>query len=353
MVTTWKFVYDGDFRLLMLHHNLVEDTFSVFLDGRPQHTSKAQKSSRAWSVEIVLDGKTIPLKCNISASQPEKGRKKPFEYKLMLNDLPFVEAEQLFLKHIATRQLEQLQSGTKLQTEAHTPRSAAYKGTSGLAQPRPTLAETLDGFRNYSQTYWAKGIQESKTNAGFKKSTVTWNFTLHGMKHEVILNHSLFSNKRKVTLDKKVIAEDKPGAMASRDGLYQFKVGQNPHCTQCAVVLTGHKDSPPTYDLLIDNVPFTQCQKSIVDLAGDSTSPRDTTQYPTTRGSPAYQARSLEAVEPADAHGHSSSRLLVDAPDKGNSNSGGRLVQPIVENRSTTHIRSHDSDSEDETPTPA
>eukprot|EP00808_Paulinella_micropora_P028146 g3571.t1 len=102
MVTTWKFVYDGDFRLLMLHHNLVEDTFSVFLDGRPQHTSKAQKSSRAWSVEIVLDGKTIPLKCNISASQPEKGRKKPFEYKLMLNDLPFVEAEQLFLKHIAT-----------------------------------------------------------------------------------------------------------------------------------------------------------------------------------------------------------------------------------------------------------
>eukprot|EP00457_Paulinella_chromatophora_P007040 gb/GEZN01007060.1/.p1 GENE.gb/GEZN01007060.1/~~gb/GEZN01007060.1/.p1 ORF type:complete len:453 (-),score=40.10 gb/GEZN01007060.1/:143-1501(-) len=269
-VATWKFVYRGEFHTLMLQHDIQQRCYSVFLDGRPQHTSDKQKRNDDWQLELRLDD----LKCVFVCTKT--GGKDKFSYQLILNDQSFAEAEQEFLKNLAEKQVAQLRAAPiNVSTVAYTPRSAYAHARHNNPAQRPSAydaAKMNEGYSQYSSHYWQKGVDQGRTKSGFKKSTVTWKFTLQGMLHEVKFAHSLFSNKRKVFLDRKVIIEDKPGAMAGRSGEYSFKVSK----TKLTVVMehkergekTGHdKSGQHDYTLLIDGVPFEKCTQSIFDVA--------------------------------------------------------------------------------------
>eukprot|EP00808_Paulinella_micropora_P023262 g36584.t1 len=122
-VATWKFVHDGEFHLLMLHHIMSKNKYAVFLNGLPKFSEKAPRRFETWRHNLTIDG-AVPLRCLLTVT-PKNNRRLSLLggldalYQLFLNDLPFEEAEAMFLQELAKKQIKQLHyRHTQVQTEA-------------------------------------------------------------------------------------------------------------------------------------------------------------------------------------------------------------------------------------------
>lgn len=272
----WKFVYKGDAHEVTLVHKQREETFTISVDGGEPFTSDPQTQIQGFSHFFALPGKS-PTRCKVSSYTSYM----ELVYDLAIDGMPFEKAKQMFQTKIAQKQAQQLlaKGGGGISTTAKTPSghglheadfsSAGKKAEEGKARSRvPAHIQ----HASYTKENVRKEGTTAKTKKGFGKNIITWNFTVEGVKQEVVFAHSSLSNKRKVLLNNEVVTEDKPGPMGPSWAKYRFPLGHAEDAKHFCTVLM-HSEAKQKgvggsrYDLLIDEIPFDQATLTVFDIA--------------------------------------------------------------------------------------
>jgi hypothetical protein len=120
-------------------------------------------------------------------------------------------------------------------------------------------AEHTADVKDYMQKNWGKQQGTVKTKKGYNKSQVTWNFTISGKQHELLLEHGHYGGKRKIVLDDEVILEKKLGLFSKNtSSQHCFVVGTTPCVIQIREIKNKamKKIQPFAYAFVLDGVPF-------------------------------------------------------------------------------------------------
>jgi hypothetical protein len=261
----WKFVHFDDLHIVRLEEDLFLGLRTVTMNDIIVFAGVLQLGY--WSMDAQLGSKTNGI-CSVRLEIKDLAHK-GCVYELYVDDLPFDGARHLFLSKMASLNL--------------------------LQRAKFDDKLTAQREKNYIRANWFKEEDKDRTSLGFTKSRITWRFTVNGVKHVIVLQHSHSGGKYKINVDGFDKFEKKSVLSRSKPFKWDFDVGAT-----LVTVLVKLRETPVSnnsansmaekasdkarskenkqdksyemfdYELLIDGVPFVDNTLAEIDRAGGS-----------------------------------------------------------------------------------